>query len=367
MAEVNINELKNKFQRGAASENKQAIIDLFKLAGIEDNYAEAFVAANYRFIGMELNAYGFSQNNCFIKFLLEIQKQKKEILDIFLDSNNWSIIHNVVANDILTPDQIMFTSDELDQPKLLINPSFWKDIENIDKLWVLQLWEWCNTSAPNTEIVNDAVRAYLQGKEINIDNLWDKYSNEEPRVSFSDYVLNSISSGNLSDKDVVENLRRALIYTSDIIEASKTFKFIMDQINKDPRKFIEDKSLQQKYNNLVSRLPQISFVSSRLVSADTMSASVRACSEEVQKSDRNAFTGRYQEQEGEQNTKKSNFTSTQKGSRLNSIKSEAQAIDTLNQNGIDISKIPFNTRTARNAQQIGDSIIYLLQNGYFRR
>lgn len=366
MAEFNINELKDKFQRGTASENKQAIIDLFKLAGVEDNYAEAFVNANYRFIGMELNTYGFSQTNCFIKFLLEIQKQKKEILDIFLDSNNWSIIHNAVANDILTPDQIMFTSDELDQPKLLINPSFWKDIKNIDKLWVLQLWEWCNTSAPNTEIVNDAVRAYLQGKEINIDSLWDKYSKEEPYVSFSDYVLNSISSGkNLSNKDVVENLRRVLIYTSDIIEASKTFKLIIDQINKDPGKFIENKSLQQKYNNLVSRLPQISFVSSKLVSADTMSASVRACSEEVQKSDRNAFNGRYQEQEGEQNTKKSN--STQKGGRLNNIKSEAQAVDILNQNGIDISKIPFNTRTARNAQQIGDSITYLLQNGYFRR
>ena len=366
MAEANIQELQNKFQTGTATESRDAITELLTLSGVDKNYASSFTITNYRFLSPELNAYGFTLDNAFIVFISRIYKGRKEILDYLLIPENWSIIHNAVVNKIITVEQLKGGEDEIDAPKLLFNPSFYRDIKQVDKLWVLQLWNWCASDEPDKTIRNEAVRLYLQGVKIDIYKMWKDYEKEHPERSFSSFILSRINkdaSKLKKDLYTIERIRRAFLFTEDIVKVSKSFSEILDKVNKS-KNIVKDNSLISQYNSYIDKLSKrINFVSSKLVPADIMSASVRACGENVVVSDKNDITGEYQDTQGKDNTdNNSNSKQNNITSRQNNITSRAQAQDVLNQYNVDISKLTFGRNAPRNAQQIGDAVAYMIAN-----
>lgn len=365
MAEID--ELRNKFQKGNATENRQAIIDLFKFVGIDDKTANKFVVDNYQFLAPELNSYGFVIDNCFVEFFLKIYKERKEVLDLIMDPENWSIIHNSIAQKILKPNQIKFRSEELDQPKLLLNPSFYNNINNMDKLWVLQLWEWCNTEEPNNQIVHQGVRFLINsaysGVKLNI----EKADEENIQVQNLKKIIEGQANRNLYDKESIITLRRLLIYNKDIVSIANEFKNLFTQDNK-----FSDEAFNIFSNNIEKirqKINNIDFISSPLVKSTDMSASVRACSENVQLSNRDAITGQYQEKE--ENTaqyknknNKNNFNNSSNREQNITSGSEAQSI--LKNKNIDLSNVRI--KSASDIENIVNAVEYdLINNPIHRR
>ena len=362
MAEID--ELKNKFQKGTAIESRNAIIELLKLTGIDEDYASSFTNANYRFLSPELNSYGFTLDNAFVVFISRVYKNRKQIIDYLLIPENWSIIHNAVAKKVITVNQLKGSENEVDAPKLLFNPSFYKDIEQVDKMWVLQLWNWCaNKEGPEKTIRNEAVRLYLKGVELDIESLWKEYSKTQPELSFQQFILNYINKNSSLNGSlyVIERIRRAFLFTDDIIEVANQFKKILEEINSS-EDIVRNENLVNNYNYLVNKLSaNISFISEKLVPSRTMSASVRACGENVIVSNRDDINGKFQKPEGSSN-KEDDMQSNQSSIETNNIQSKAEAQDILKRNNVDISKLTFSRSAQRNAQQVGNAIDYMLKN-----
>ena len=129
-----IDELKAIFDKGNTSDLVESISGLLELAGLDSTYASKFAYENLRFLPQEMNTYGFDLQNPFIVFLQKVQNSKPKILDYLNNQDNWMIIHNAIANNVLTPEQLMFNCNEDEQPKLLINPFFYTDISSNDKM-----------------------------------------------------------------------------------------------------------------------------------------------------------------------------------------------------------------------------------------
>lgn len=363
MADNNIRELQTQFQSGSAQESYDAIIELLELSGVDKEYASNFVEANYQFLSPELNAYGFVLDNPFISFISRVYEGRNKISKYLLIPENWSIIHNAVVKDIITVEQLKGSEHEEDAPKLLFNSSFYERIKQVDKLWVLKLWDWCATSGPDNQILNEAVRLYVKGIKIDLYKLWEDYNKKEFKISFQEFVLNNVNKNSKLDNSlyIVERLRRALLYTNDITEVAKEFKNILDTLNTE-KDILENKSLIDKFNDYIDKLSSnsINFIDTPLVDANDMSASLRNCSENVKLSSRNDISGQYQKQEGQYKNNE-NIWKDQRNITNNMSFNEAN--DILKKYGIDTFILKKLSKDASfNANKIGQAVAKYLRD-----
>lgn len=358
---ADINKLKNKFQTGAATESRDAIIELLKLAGIDDNYAASFATTNFSFLSKELNSFGFAIDNPFIQFINYIQSKRPQLLDVFLTPENWSVIHNAVAQGVLDSKQINFTSKELDQPKLLLNPSFWKDVSDVDKMWVLNLWEWCNTDAPNSMISHTGVRFLINTTKNGVTLNLKSVGEDKIKFQSTKQLIEKESSKNIKNSDAIYSLRRAVIFVSDLVSYANNFKELFSNIDNKTLNDNQYADFESQYNKIRNKINNVDLISTKLVQPKVMSASIRACSENVQLSDRDAATGQKQKVEGSQEDKKN---IDQRNTNIeDSSMSYREAQETLRQNGVDISKITFNRNALRNADTIGKAVATVIKAG----
>lgn len=115
---------------------------LLGLTGLSSHEAYNFFELNENFLRKELTTYGFSLDNPFIIFLSLFLKSGLNP-DIFCETEgNWGVVHNLVANNVLTIRQLTFkTAKEEDKPMLLLNSAFWGNkIPLEDRAWVIQFW-----------------------------------------------------------------------------------------------------------------------------------------------------------------------------------------------------------------------------------
>lgn len=360
MAEVNIQELQNKFQKGTASDSQQAIVDLFKLAGIRQDYVDSFVDANYKFLTKELTSFGFVVDNPFIQFLKYIQDKRTNLLEVFQDPENWSIVHNAVAENVLDSKQINFTCEEIRQPKLLLNPNFWK-VPSIDKMWVLNLWVWCGGKEANSMIIHQGVRFLIstckRGVALNLKSIG------EDKIKFQSTkdLIEKESKKDIDNFDAIYSLRRALIFTDDLVAYANEFKALFSDMN---NKVLGDShyaDFESRYNAIRNTINNVDLVSDKLVTPQSMSASVRACSENVQVSNRDAATGQYQKQEGEADDDGSSYKN--KGQKYQETSmSVAEAEERLRRAGTDPDRLPFNSRAYQDPEKIGQAVTTILNS-----
>lgn len=359
MAEVNIQELQNKFQKGTASDSQQAIVDLFKLAGIKQDYVDSFVDANYNFLTKELTSYGFVVDNPFIQFLKYIQDKRANILEVFQDPENWSIIHNAVAENVLDSKQINFTCEEIRQPKLLLNPNFWK-VASVDKMWVLNLWEWCGEKQANSMIIHQGVRFLLNtcknGVTLNLKSIG------EDKIKFQSTkdLIEKESKKSIDNFDAIYSLRRVLIFTNDLVAYANEFKALFSDIDNKTLNDNQYANFESRYYAIRNKINNVNLVSDKLVNPQSMSASVRACSENVQVSDRDAATGQKQKQEGEAGDNTDSYNNRGQKYEESSM-SVAEAEDRLRRAGTDPDRLPFNSRAYQNPEKTGQAVTTILK------
>lgn len=365
MAEVNIQELQNKFQRGTASDSQQAIVDLFKLAGIKQDYVDSFVDANYNFLTKELTSYGFVVDNPFIQFLKYIQDKRANILEVFQDPENWSIIHNAVAEGVLDSKQINFTCEEIKQPKLLLNPYFWK-VASVDKMWVLNLWEWCGEKQANSMIKHQGVRFLLNtcknGVALNLKSIGADKTTKEFHLKFQSTkdLIEKESKKSIDNFDAIYSLRRVLIFTDDLVAYANEFKTLFSNMNNKTLNDNQYAYFESRYDTIRNKINDVNLVSDKLVNPQSMSASVRACSENVQVSDRDAATGQKQKQEGEAGDDTDSYNN--KGQKYEeSSMSVAEAEERLRRAGTDPDRLPFNSRAYQNPEKTGQAVTTILK------
>ena len=359
MAEVNIQELQNKFQKGTASDSQQAIVDLFKLAGIKQDYVDSFVDANYNFLTKELTSYGFVVDNPFIQFLKYIQTKRVNLLEVFQDPENWSIIHNAVAEGVLDSKQINFTCEEIKQPKLLLNPNFWK-VASVDKMWVLNLWEWCGEKQANSMIIHQGVRFLLNtcknGVTLNLKSI----GADKIKFQSTKDLIEKESKKSINNFDAIYSLRRVLIFTNDLVAYANEFKALFSDMDNKTLNDNQYANFESRYDAIRSKINDVNLVSDKLVNPQSMSASVRACSENVQVSGRDAATGQKQKQEGEAGDDTDSYNNRGQKYEESSM-SVAEAEERLRRAGTDPDRLPFNSRAYQNPEKTGQAVTTILK------
>ena len=86
--DLNIKELEDKYLKGSIQERENALISFLTLIGIDENTSKDFIDNNYSSFTLELSHYGFSLNNPFIKFLMDIQQKKPSLLSYLKEKDN---------------------------------------------------------------------------------------------------------------------------------------------------------------------------------------------------------------------------------------------------------------------------------------
>ena len=272
-----IDDLKKKFDTGSTGERLQAMSSLLVLAGISETQAEKFVQANISIFGTELRTLGFSLENPLIAFLQQYNISKKNI-DPFLNSDNWSSLHDMYAKNLVDEKQLNFTCAEIDKIKILVNDHFWNDTKAIDREWYINLWEWCASREPQNNILNDfALLLFSDVTESDIKKL-DNWGRIEGDLGWEDAlknIENKLKDINFSTFENADKLRKCLLF-SDILKKYSTF--LINSINK----FNQELNPSEIFSESAPLLP-----------TNTTNDIIRFLNEKVNLSDRDVL-GRFQ-------------------------------------------------------------------------
>ena len=397
-----IDELRDKFENGGSGDIIEAVTSLLVLAGIKEDEASLFVKANIRVIWDEFSKLGFSLDNPLLKFLQQYNKSKQTIKP-FTIPENWMVIHNLYAKDILTEKQLDFTCSEIDKPKILLNDNFWNNVKDVDKEWYIETWEWCSSDEPNKYILNDYVRLIFS--EVNIkDNLktdtWGNVYREKRKEGDKEVLVDAtrewnetlqeieskINSKNLfSTDDNIDKLRKCLIFSGILLQYESRVKQVvslqtsfknslnvylqltneektslyqddqgaMDSLSQMRKTQEEDvKSKFYAYFNALSKLisefdealdyKNIFAESAKLIPTSTTNRIIRFFNADVNLSDRDVL-GRYQTQQGtgreNRNKNNSNKRTTNREEERSSYMNPKEAQNTLEKAGINYQNL----------------------------
>ena len=348
-----IDELKTTFERGNASDLIESLTGLLELAGLDRGYASEFVYENLRFLPQEMNTYGFDLQNPFIVFLQKIQNNKSEILDYLNDQNNWMVIHNAVANNILTPEQLMFNCNEDEQPKLLINPFFYTEISLKDKMWILQCFEWCNNKKELNKLI-----LHL-GIKLLFSNITELLNSKDTTITKE--KLNAYASSvNYNGINNNYKIKLLFMFNPGTLSFIKDFNFEYKQPKLNLQNII---NILNKMNGEIDPNKHKEWlVSSKLLSPHDISSIAVQCSEQLQSSGRDVFDGKYQHKNAEREEQENN-RNTKTLSRERNKYNPREANVILKQNGLNpelFSNLPRMSIEANN--QLQDAIISILNN-----
>ena len=267
---------------------------LLARAGVGRDKAKDFIEANYSSFSKEINAYGFRLDNPFIKFLSYVYKKRNAVFDKLLDPNNYNIIHNAVVHNVLDTRQISFESEEVDQPKLLLNLSFYDKIPNMDKEWLLQVWEWCSSGRADDYILNDGI------KLIFLENITEDEINDLTEMSVQEKNKFLAKKINFDDLSNIQILRKLLIFTENLEEVASS---IIDSYQASIKKSNNQKRDIKKINDFLNVIKGVreeakkginSFPSLIVLTSAQITSNIHTLAQNVQLSDRDASTGQYQ-------------------------------------------------------------------------
>ena len=229
-----INSLEQQYQSGTLTEKENALIQLFVINGIKQEESEKFVRSNISVFYTEIRVYGFNPtNNPLFSFIIYYNNSNKTISPFF-DENNYAVLHNVLAQRILSPNEVAMRVADENQIKILLNPSFWSTGKQQDKIWLIQLYVWLSFGQEvKKNIINDAVllsicplinlssvkidfvendEGEIESDEVNEDKLREIYEALQKDV-------NNVSI--FQSKQFIDQLRYGIIFSDTILRKSK--------------------------------------------------------------------------------------------------------------------------------------------------
>lgn len=330
----------NKDAKDSVAAHETAMKGILELAGLSTEEANKFFNLNEKFLRKELVAYGFSLDNPFIIFLSLFVKSGLDHKIFCEVDGNWGIVHNLVANKILTIQQLTFkTAKEEDKPMLLLNPSFWgSKIPLGDRTWVIQFWIWCGSKEINNEIVNTACRLLLSSPK---DIIPKDVLNLSSNITEDNYVkiYNAVNKGYVSLVDtatkadltapsITTKIRKYFMATfravSDIENLNTNLDILAKTLTDTPKNATPDDILKitasniglvknkiQAFNNVAYIINDVettiknmdSFVKMELVTPSQMSTSVAKAGEKTDLSNRDTLSKEYKRREGREEGK----------------------------------------------------------------
>lgn len=120
---------RSRYTQAKTVSNKQKVIkDFFNslnLSGPKQTDFDQFVHVNLGSLCIEIDKYGLTTNNPFVKFLYQYIKYNNSIAPFTQTPDRWNVLHNSISGNLLTTKQIAFTCSELEQPRILLNKSLW--------------------------------------------------------------------------------------------------------------------------------------------------------------------------------------------------------------------------------------------------
>ena len=392
MATVDFDELRIKWEEDSVESHNEAMRGILSLAGLSSQEAYSFLKINENFLRKELVTYGFSLDNPFIIFL-SLFLESGLSPEIFCKTEgNWGIIHNLVANKILTTRQLTFkTAKEEDKPMLLLNANFWGNkIPLGDRTWVMQFWIWLGSKEVNNEIINTACRLILASSEKDISkNMSKQPSNitEENYVSVynalnKEYVVlvDKAAQTDLTKPGIVTKMRKYFMSifraVSDIESLNNNLDVLAKTLTKIPKNANENEVLRvnnsnielvknklKAFNDLIYTVNSAnesinsvdSFVKIQLVTPAQMSTSIAKAGEKTDLSNRDTLSKEYKRREGV--GEKEISTSNRQASRntINKV-SDGDYDDAVRRfkatTGIDLSNLNSDTLSASTINRI---------------
>lgn len=203
-------------------------------------------------------------------------------------------------NDIIDTSQLTFKCAEIDQPKPILNPSFYTS-DTRDRNWIMQLWNWCNSNGPDSEI------RYAPFKLLFIDNVEAQLQELGSVIDAGELVTLANSERNSElfkegDKDSVQKLRRLLMFSTKTTDYLQWMKDIYSHNTDEEEGKIKREDLINKINATLNNAKGKFAVSAPLLPSKTMTEILHIIGRDVQSSGRDAATGREQRREGEKET-----------------------------------------------------------------
>ena len=335
MATVDFDELRIKWEEDNIESHNEAMRGILSLAGLSSQEAYSFLKLNENFLRKELVTYGFSLDNPFIIFLSLFLKSGLNAEIFCKTEGNWGIVHNLVANNILTTRQLTFkTAKEEDKPMLLLNANFWGDkIPLGDRTWVMQFWIWLGSKETNNEIINTACRLILASSKKDISkNMFEQPSNitEENYVSVynalnKEYIalVDKAAQADLTEPSIITKMRKYFMSifraVSDIESLNNNLDVLAKTLTKIPKNANQNEVLRvnnlnielvknklKAFNDLIYTVYSAnesidrvdSFVKMKLVSPTQMSTSIAKAGEKTDLSNRDTLSKEYKREEG---------------------------------------------------------------------
>lgn len=346
---ADINELQNIYQKGNPREQEDSLSNLLILAGINENVAKEFIKNNFSTFAKELDFYGFTLKNPFIIFLQTVQKNKPNILDNLVISSNYNVIHNAVAKNILDVSQIQFNCNEIDKPRLLLNPNFYNNsrVPDSDKIWLLQLWEWCASKDIKSYIRHLAVRLLFS-------NLQKLYSSKSQYVDSAELIKIG-ESADFNTENNIFKLRWLLIYKPSFEKFLDDFDRVYNETQISREKILEvinagnvKANINSMSNDMIVSTKKISNILSRI-------------SKDVSSSSRD-LRGKYQRKQTDDDIEKTNNNANKTSQRKLSVNNPQEANDLLNRAQVDTSKMNLRNLSPDELTKVGDALTYKIQN-----
>lgn len=232
----------------------------------EEEYNK-FVDTNSHTLYLECDIYSLSLENPFFKFLQEYSLKNSNISP-FLIKENYNIVHNLIAKDIIETKQLANTCSVDKQIRILFNPNLWSIQSKNDINYLIKLFNWVLDTKINDYVLNYYVKILFSPEKI------------------TDYKNVDLKKINLDNFNTKQLFLRCLFFT--------------DYINKiDDRNLINDDNKISEYfegirNNISKLADNAMFVSAKFRSVDEIEQAVKMLKENVQEGNR-GLDGKYRE------------------------------------------------------------------------
>ena len=266
----------DRFKNAESLEESEQILStfLFDNKVIDDKtQCDKFVDINITVLTIECNTYGVSMDNPFFTFLNKYYVQNKRSIEAFFNTENYRVLHNVVADGIISTKQLAFTCAEGEQVRILVNPSLWAISAKDDIRWLIKTYVWFLEERLNSFVINVFVRSLFVAPE----KIGDR---------------GAFLHVNLDTKENRQTLLKCLLFTDFIQQVCD--KRAQPGDNSD---FVE---LQQRLSTIKNN--SVMLVSSPLKPADLIEHQIKLLNELAQESPRN-INGRQQQTDVAQNQK----------------------------------------------------------------
>lgn len=271
--DINVNiddQFKNAIDNNIA-EASNIIEKYFIDLGFDSEQAEQFVKNNITQLAIEFDKYKFSRNNPFVAFLLKYKEKNGNIKPFIDHPEYYTVINNLVNNDILDEKQLAFTTSEKEQVPLLVNPNLYSGDfteKNVEFILRTAAWFADHISGLTDYIINkNIIKAFS-------DNNGAKAVGQDE---------NGKDVLKLTEDGIYRIEKATLLGTEDLINKASQGEAVPDEKTK-----------------------ALSFVSAPIQDPNIIEAQMRLFNKDVQESSRDTTTGREQRRDVQNDRQRNN-------------------------------------------------------------